>query len=280
MGYYLDLYGPAIYDVFFDHGKEGARVLVETIREHLRPDMQVLDVATGTGFAAFEIAPLVPEGYVLGIDIEEDAILLAGYKAGKSGLRNIGFRTGDALSLDFDDCSFDVALGSQTFGDIDFQKRSLAEMVRVLRPGGLVGLVRPHPPGCKVYQALHATMLELAARHGKGAPDPLRGNPAADPSVIADLFAQSDVITLFCEQFAVAGARDFARSTLNLVSQTGSMDKLVTNILGLAEGDRESIITGTLDWLEIGQKIREERYGGQIDLEFLIAVGRKPEQGA
>ena len=101
----------------------------------LSPGDRALDVATGTGDLALELAARVePGGEVVGIDFAEKMLELARDKAGT----RVRFETGNALALGFPDDSFDAAtvgFGARNFSDLD---RGLAEMARVVRPGGRV----------------------------------------------------------------------------------------------------------------------------------------------
>jgi demethylmenaquinone methyltransferase/2-methoxy-6-polyprenyl-1,4-benzoquinol methylase len=95
------------------------------------PGSTALDVATGTGDLAVALARRGAE--VTGMDFAPAMLELARKKA--PGLR---FEEGDALNLAYPDGSFDAAtvgFGARNFGDLD---RGLAEMARVVRPGGHV----------------------------------------------------------------------------------------------------------------------------------------------
>jgi demethylmenaquinone methyltransferase/2-methoxy-6-polyprenyl-1,4-benzoquinol methylase len=100
----------------------------------LNPGDRALDVATGTGDLAVELASRVgPEGEVVGSDFSERMLELAREKA--PGLR---FEQGNALALPYDDDSFDAAtvgFGARNFSDL---AQGLREMTRVVRPGGRV----------------------------------------------------------------------------------------------------------------------------------------------
>jgi demethylmenaquinone methyltransferase/2-methoxy-6-polyprenyl-1,4-benzoquinol methylase len=102
----------------------------------LSPGDRALDVATGTGDLALELAARVaPGGEVVGIDFAERMLELARAKAVET---NVRFEIGNALALDFPDDAFDAAtvgFGARNFSDLD---RGLAEMARVVRPGGRV----------------------------------------------------------------------------------------------------------------------------------------------
>jgi len=101
----------------------------------LSPGQRALDVATGTGDLALELATRVaPEGEVVGVDFSERMLELARAKAGP----RVRFESGNALALDYAGDEFDAAtvgFGARNFSDLG---RGLAEMARVVRPGGRV----------------------------------------------------------------------------------------------------------------------------------------------
>jgi demethylmenaquinone methyltransferase/2-methoxy-6-polyprenyl-1,4-benzoquinol methylase len=108
----------------------------------LEPGDSALDVATGTGDLAVELARRVgPEGEVVGSDFSERMLELAREKA--PGLR---FEHGNALALPYDDDSFDAAtvgFGARNFSDLP---QGLREMARVVRPGGRVVILEITTP--------------------------------------------------------------------------------------------------------------------------------------
>lgn len=109
----------------------------------LSPGGRAIDVATGTGDLALELAGRVaPGGEVVGIDFSERMLELARVKVGARSRALAGvevrFETGNALALQFPDGQFDAAtvgFGARNFSDLD---RGLSEMTRVVRPGGRV----------------------------------------------------------------------------------------------------------------------------------------------
>ena len=103
----------------------------------LHPGARVLDVASGTGDLALELAARVaPGGEVLGADFSEGMLDRAREKAaGRAGLAPVRFEWADAMALPYEDDSFDAAtvgFGARNFADLG---RGLAEMARVVRPG-------------------------------------------------------------------------------------------------------------------------------------------------
>jgi demethylmenaquinone methyltransferase / 2-methoxy-6-polyprenyl-1,4-benzoquinol methylase len=101
------------------------------------PGDKALDVATGTGDLALELSRRVgPGGEVVGSDFSEGMLDRARAKAPeRPGLR---WEWGNALELPYPDATFDAAtvgFGARNFSDLE---RGLAEMARVVRPGGRV----------------------------------------------------------------------------------------------------------------------------------------------
>lgn len=112
----------------------------------LKPQ-RMLDIATGTGdFAILEAEMLQPQ-QIVGADISEGMMEIGRQKVEKKGLSEvISFAKEDCLNLSFDDNSFDAvtaAFGIRNFQDLD---KGLAEMCRVLRPGGMLCIVELTTP--------------------------------------------------------------------------------------------------------------------------------------
>jgi demethylmenaquinone methyltransferase/2-methoxy-6-polyprenyl-1,4-benzoquinol methylase len=106
------------------------------------PGARALDVATGTGDLAFELARRVaPDGEVIGTDFSEKMLELArekGVARTLGGCVRVRFETANALSLPYRDGEFDAAtvgFGARNFSDLE---QGLREMARVVRPGGRV----------------------------------------------------------------------------------------------------------------------------------------------
>ena len=128
------------------------------------PGGRALDVATGTGDLAVELGRRVgPEGEVVGSDFSEEMLTLARRKA--PGLR---FEWGNALDLPYEDARFDAAtvgFGARNFSDLD---RGLAEMARVVRPGGRVVVLEittpQRPPLSTFFQVWFDRIVPLMGR--------------------------------------------------------------------------------------------------------------------
>ena len=113
IGYACDL-----YDVLFEYG--------------VSPGSSVLDLGCGTGLVAAE---LVRRGaHVVGLDVSEAMLDRA-----RSRVPTAAFHVGRAEALPFADAAFDAGVSAQAFHWFD-RPRALDELLRVVRPGGIVAV--------------------------------------------------------------------------------------------------------------------------------------------
>jgi ubiquinone/menaquinone biosynthesis C-methylase UbiE len=119
-----------------------SELLIEALDVHSTE--RVLDVATGSGNAALAAARRGCD--VTGVDYVPALLERARRRAEAEGL-TIEFVEGDAEALPFPDASFDVV--SSVFGSMfaPDQERAAAELARVVRPGGRIGVVAHTPDG-------------------------------------------------------------------------------------------------------------------------------------
>ena len=103
----------------------------------LEAGARVLDLGCGTGTLALAIKARQPRATIVGVDADEAVLQRAGRKAGDVGLA-VEFRREDARILPFDRSSFDLVVSSLFFHHLllEDKKRTLAEVLRVLKPGG------------------------------------------------------------------------------------------------------------------------------------------------
>jgi SAM-dependent methyltransferase len=103
---------------------------------------RVLDVAAGTGETSILAAQRVgPTGYVLATDLAASMIEVAAEDARKAGLSNVETRVMDARSLDLPSESFDAVISRMGIMLMPDRERALAEMRRVLKPGGRLAVI-------------------------------------------------------------------------------------------------------------------------------------------
>ena len=138
--------------------------------------MDMLDIGCGPGSITLGLAAAVTPGQVVGIDIEPSQVALGQDRAASLGLGNCRFETGSVYDLPLPDHSVDAVFGHtilMQFGELD---PVLAEVKRVLKPGGLVGF-REVDIGASLYHAETSALREVmwtlrrAILHNDGNPD-------------------------------------------------------------------------------------------------------------
>jgi phosphatidylethanolamine/phosphatidyl-N-methylethanolamine N-methyltransferase len=126
-----------VYDAFFDWAlAPGRRRAIARLQP--ATGERVLEVGVGTGLSL----PLYPAGCrVTGIDISEPMLERARERAGASGRADVSLRIMDAHALQFDDRSFDAVIVPYVVSVVPDPPRVMAEVARVVRPGGRVVVV-------------------------------------------------------------------------------------------------------------------------------------------
>lgn len=125
-------------------------------RLDLKPGIQVLDVATGTGNLAIPAAKTGAD--VTGVDIAPNLIEQAKARAEAEGV-NVKFEVGDAEAMPYEDGSFDVVM--TMFGAM-FTPRpdvTASELKRVCKSGGLIAMANWTP------EAFTGQMFKAGAKH-------------------------------------------------------------------------------------------------------------------
>ena len=100
---------------------------------NLSPGQRYLDVGCGNGASAIHVAQTLGLD-VTGIDVDPEQVRAAENAA--KGIRGVTFRQGDATHLPFPDGFFDSVSTNKTTHHIPRWKEALAEMTRVVKPGG------------------------------------------------------------------------------------------------------------------------------------------------
>ncbi|CAB4878059.1 MAG: bifunctional demethylmenaquinone methyltransferase/2-methoxy-6-polyprenyl-1,4-benzoquinol methylase UbiE [Actinobacteria bacterium] len=134
---------------------------------------RVLDVATGTGDLAIELASRVgPDGHVVGSDFSEPMLDLARDKVDARHLDGVRFEWANAMELPYPEGVFDAAtvgFGARNFNDL---QRGLAEMTRVVKPGGHVVVLEITTPTKPPLSTFHRLWFDrLVPALGKFAGD-------------------------------------------------------------------------------------------------------------
>jgi SAM-dependent methyltransferase len=137
-----DMWGTGDYRAVAEKVTSIGDVLVS--RAAIKPGMEVLDVACGTGNAAI---PAAKQGArVTGLDLSSGLIAIARERSAEAGV-DVEWLEGDAQALPFEDDSFDRVISAIGHMFAPDHKRTADELCRVCRPGGRIAVACWTPEG-------------------------------------------------------------------------------------------------------------------------------------
>ncbi|KAK4692195.1 hypothetical protein P7C71_g4963, partial [Lecanoromycetidae sp. Uapishka_2] len=136
--------------------------------DSIRPDMHILDIGCGPGSITADLAALVPQGQVVGIDVGPVSIEEARKMANERGLKNVTFDVGDAHALDFPNHFFDIVHAHQVLQHAGNPPHALREWHRVTKPGGIIAC-READAGSAAYYPESDDLAEFREMYAKAA---------------------------------------------------------------------------------------------------------------
>ena len=187
------------------------RRVVRIVRR-LKPT-RILDLATGTGDLAINMAKRIPEAHIMGVDLSENMLAVAAEKVRRQGLDDhIVLYQGDAENLDLNDGVVDVvtvAFGVRNFGDIE---QGLAEIWRSLRSGGHLVVLEFSMPRNPLVRKMYGLYSDHVMRPVGSMVS--RDNQAYEylPDSIAEFYGPED----FLEVMRRAGFEDCRRRSQSM----------------------------------------------------------------
>jgi phosphatidylethanolamine/phosphatidyl-N-methylethanolamine N-methyltransferase len=144
--------------LLFNEGRSVAIKLLE-----IKRGARILEVGVGTGLTL----PLYPhECTITGIDLSESMLKEAEVLMEDRGITNAKVRIMDATKLEFPDNSFDGVLGNLFISATTYPEKSLEEMRRVCKPGGIIVLMNHFRSDNKLVGAVENALNPLAQRLG------------------------------------------------------------------------------------------------------------------
>src|SRR5438128_4735025 len=122
------------------HAQRTAEEAAAFLLPELRPGMRLLDVGCGPGSITRGLAEHLAPGQVVGVDLSRETLDDARRDAEARGVTNLHYEHGSVYELPFAAGAFDVAYAHQVLQHLRDRDAALAEMIRVVRPGGMVAV--------------------------------------------------------------------------------------------------------------------------------------------
>lgn len=128
----------------------------------IHPGAHLLDLCTGSGDIAIELAKRNPDAHITAVDASPNMLVVARRKA-KGLLDRISFQLGDALALDFPNDHFDGAVISFGLRNLESLEAGLKEMQRVVKPGGFVSNIDQGKPKNEFFNIVYTLQFKHIA---------------------------------------------------------------------------------------------------------------------
>ena len=135
--------------------RDEARTLVGPLGSGSR----ILEVAPGPGYLAIELAQL-GDFEVVGLDVSQTFVALAAENARKAGVA-VAFHRGDAAALPFESAAFDLIVCRAAFKNFTAPVQAIAEMHRVLKPGGKAVIIDLRRDAAPIEIAAEVASMKL-----------------------------------------------------------------------------------------------------------------------
>lgn len=151
------------YDTFTNFlmlGQRNKAIRATLESAHIQPQDSILDVGCGTGTLALLAKNDYPTVSVHGLDAGEEMIAFARQKAARQGA-DVDFQQGLAQELPYPDGSFEVVINSLVMHHLppEVKDQAVAEMYRVLKPGGRLLIVEFEPPRSMLVRAFLSLLV-------------------------------------------------------------------------------------------------------------------------
>jgi ubiquinone/menaquinone biosynthesis C-methylase UbiE len=141
--------------------EEQPRKAVEMIA--LRPTDVVADIGAGSGYFSFRMAPLVPKGKVLAVDIQPEMLDLVRKTAKDKGVTNVEPVLGKEDDPMLPEAGVDVVLMVDAYHEFDHPREMMLAIVKALKPGGRVIDLEYRGEDPKIQIKPHHKMTEAQA---------------------------------------------------------------------------------------------------------------------
>jgi ubiquinone/menaquinone biosynthesis C-methylase UbiE len=163
---------PAALACLVDNPIRRRYVLLILDRVGIRPGERVLELGPGPGAFTVDAAHCVgPEGRLVAVDIQPKMIAQVEKRVRQAGLANVETHVANAYDLPLNDASVDRTFLVTVLPEIPDQARALAELHRVIRPGGLLSITEEfldpdYPFAFETVRRVEAAGFSLEQRFG------------------------------------------------------------------------------------------------------------------
>lgn len=230
----------------------------------------VLDVAAGAGEQTIAAARRVGKtGRVLATDLAPRILERAAEEAKRLGLEQIAVRTMDGEALDLPDASFDVVISRVGLIYMPDRAKALAEMRRVLKPGGRVAAIVYSTADHNGFFSVPVSIIRRAANLGP----PAAGQPGpfclGAPNQLASVFADAGFTEVHSETVSAPLRLSSAAECVRFEKESfGALHQMLSS---LDDTGRAAA------WSEIATSLTqfEGPNGFEGPCELVIAVGKK-----
>jgi SAM-dependent methyltransferase len=210
----------------------------------------LIDIGCGTGSLTLAAANRYPDARVVGIDLIPDYLT----DTLRQEAANIELKTGDAVSLPFDDNHFDTAISQLLLNDLEDPTKALGEMVRVTKPQGQIAAsVWDRSGGLTFIRLFLDAAAILAGVEGEKLREEVFNVPYQDEDDLYDLWSE-------------AGLRDIDTATLSVRMDFIDFDDYWQSLMGAHSLIRNFFNRQYADMAhEIQQATRLAYLGGKTD---------------
>lgn len=230
----------------------------------------ILDVAAGAGDQSLQAAERVgPSGRILATDISSKILEFAAENARIAGRPNIETRVMDGEALDLPDSSFDAVISRVGLIYFPDQQKALAEMKRVLKPGGRVAAIVYGTADNNKFFSLPVSIIRRRAN----LPAPQPGQPGpfslGGPGALEGEFRKAGFRRV--RSCTVAAPVELTSAAECVRFEQQSFGALHQMLQSLDEASKDAA------WIEIEEQLRqfESPTGFRGPCEMVVAVGTK-----
>jgi ubiquinone/menaquinone biosynthesis C-methylase UbiE len=107
----------------------------------LPPDAVLADIGAGSGYHAFRLAPRLPQGRVIAVDIQQEMLDFLTQKSRELEITNVTPHLGAIDDIKLPPASIDAALMVDAYHEFSHPKEMLTSLHRALKPGGRIFLM-------------------------------------------------------------------------------------------------------------------------------------------